>query len=242
MHIAAILSLAFVPQPLLRQPFRAPVARVMLPPLALLNEPDEPLQVKDELKTRFARDEESPPIMRPNAAAQQPAESASPARSTRNEQLLGEIEALQKPKTASAPREKKEVDLNGIQPGWLLVGATSYAVFAALAWQFTVASAEFFEANPMTSSFYVVERLSSVARVVVVAMGALGTGVTAIAGFGQLLLAGRVAMGVASGELDPNAEREDPYGGRKLGELEKMLGFMKGDKNAGLDSDLGKKR
>ena len=39
------------------------------------------------------------------------------------------------------------------------------------------------------SSFYVVARLSSLARVVVIGMGALGAGVTGIAGVGQLLLA-----------------------------------------------------
>ena len=38
-----------------------------------------------------------------------------------------------------------------------------------------------------------------------------------------------------TGELDPNKPRKDPMGGRKLGELEKMLGLMRGDKTAGMD-------
>ena len=42
-----------------------------------------------------------------------------------------------------------------------------------------------------------VARLSSLARVVVIGLGALGTGVTAIAGLGQLLLSVQVAMGEA---------------------------------------------
>ena len=35
-------------------------------------------------------------------------------------------------------------------------------------------------------------------------------------------------------QLDPNAEREDPYGGRKKGEIEKFIGFMQGKKEQGL--------
>ena len=84
----------------------------------------------------------------------------------------------------------------------------------------------------MDSAFYVVARLSGVARVVVVGMGALGTGVSAIASVGQLALAVQVAIGIQKGELDPNKERDDPYGGRKLGELERMLGLMQGNKDA----------
>ena len=36
-------------------------------------------------------------------------------------------------------------------------------------------------------------------------------------------------------QLDPNAERVDPYGGRKKGEIEKFIGFMQGNK----ERDLG---
>ena len=68
---------------------------------------------------------------------------------------------------------------------------------------------------------------------VVVALGSLGTGITGIAALGQLALAKQVQDGISSGELDPNAQRVDPYGGKKKGELEKMLGFMLGDKDAG---------
>ena len=61
---------------------------------------------------------------------------------------------------------------------------------------------------------------------------ALGTGVTCIASLGQLALAVQVYLGIQKGELDPNKERDDPYGGRKLGELERMLGLMQGNKDA----------
>jgi len=145
-----------------------------------------------------------------------------------------EIRALQPEPVAPAP-EKKSIDLNGIQPSMLLLGGASYALFSTLAWQGTNAAGAYFAENPYESSFYVVQRLSSIARVVVVSLGSLGTGITGIAAVGQIALAVQVQLGIAKGELDPNKERIDPYGGRKKGELEKMLGFMLGDKNAGME-------
>ena len=76
-----------------------------------------------------------------------------------------------------------------------------------------------------------VQRLTGIARVIVIGGGSLGTGVTAIAGIGQLALAVQVAIGVAKGELDINKERVDPYSGRKKGELQKMLAMMQGRKD-----------
>ena len=73
-------------------------------------------------------------------------------------------------------------------------------------------------------------RLTSFARVVVVGVAALGSGVTAIAGAGQAALAVKVALGIAAGELDPDAERVDPNGGRKRRELDAMLKMMRGEK------------
>jgi len=151
-----------------------------------------------------------------------------------NQQLLAEIRALQPEPVAPAPK-KEPVDLNGIQPSMLVLGFASYSAFSVLAWQFTNAAATYFAEHPMDDAFYVVARLSGFARVVVMGVGALGTGVTAIAGVGQLALAVQIAIGISKGELDPNKPRKDPMGGRKLGELEKMLGLMRGDKTAGMD-------
>uniref|UniRef100_A0A7S4J421 Uncharacterized protein n=1 Tax=Prymnesium polylepis TaxID=72548 RepID=A0A7S4J421_9EUKA len=196
----------------------------------------EPLaDANDELKVRFDRDYvgETKTTFAQTAVRRDVAEAAAPPLS-QNEVLLTEIRALQ-PKEKKPPPERKPVDLNGINPLFLVLGAASYGTFSYFSWQFTCAAAEYFAEHPMDSAFYVVARLSSLARVVVIGLGALGTGVTAIAGAGQAALAVQVALGVASGELDPKAEREDPYGGRKKGEIEKMIGFMRGNK----ESDLG---
>ncbi|KAL1520068.1 hypothetical protein AB1Y20_023543 [Prymnesium parvum] len=193
----------------------------------------EPLR-DDELKVRFARDVGggTKSSFRPADAAAARREGAPPP--SQNELLLAEIRALQ-PEPLPPPPKKAPVDLNGINPLSLVLGAATYGTFSFFAWQFTLAAAEFFAEHPMDSAFYVVARLSSLARVVVVGLGALGSGVTAIAGAGQLALAVQVAIGIAKGELDPKAERVDPYGGRKKGEIEKFIGFMQGNK----ERDLG---
>jgi len=194
----------------------------------------EPLSdANDELKKRFVSDVgETKTSFAPTAVRPQAAKQEAPL--SQNEMLLAEIRALQ-PEKKAPPPEKKQVDLNGINPLFLVLGATSYGTFSFFAWQFTGAAAQFFAEHPMDSAFYVVARLSSLARVVVIGLGALGSGVTAIAGAGQLALAVQVAIGISNGELDPSAQRVDPYGGRKKGEIEKFIGFMKGNK----ERDLG---
>ena len=202
------------------------------------------LDMEDDLKPRFSRsDDEGPKTSFTPDAAAAAATTGSAARPstnelTANQQLLEEIRALQ-PAEVPPPPERQPVDLNGIEPVNLLIGAASYGVFATLAWLFTGASAEYFAEHPMDSAFYVVARLSGVARVVVVGMGALGTGVATIASVGQLALAVQVWLGIQKGELDPKKERIDPYGGRKAGDLERMLGLMQGNKDAGGSSTGG---
>ena len=222
--LLASLAFAFSPQPHI---CRAPATR---PTVHVIAE----LEVRDELKARFARDEDDGPktAFAPDAmpaAVKKPKPAAGS-----NEALLEEIRALQ-PKTLPPAPVKQQVDLNGISPWFLILGAASYGACSVLAYQFTLGATEMFNnapANP--DQFYVVERLSTVARYVVIAMGALGSTVTAIASVGQLLLCVQVVIGIASGELDPKAKRVDPYGGRKQGQLEKMLRLMLGDKAAGL--------
>jgi len=193
-----------------------------------------PLAPKDDLKPRFGRgDSETKTSFKatPPAAARKTEAVATPAK---NEELLAEIRALQ-PEVREPRAERAPVDLNGIKPQFLLLGAASYGIASALGWQFTVNAAQFFENHPMDDgAFYVVARLSSVARAVVVAMAALGTGVTAIASFGQFALLAQLMDGIQKGELDPTKERVDPYGGRKQGQLDKMLRLMLGDKMAGM--------
>lgn len=51
---------------------------------------------------------------------------------------------------------------------------------------------------------------------------------TGIAAIGQLALAIQISIGIAKGELDPNAPRVLPGGERKIGELERLFKLMQG--------------
>ena len=187
---------------------------------------EAPLDMRDDLKIGFSRGSDEGP--KRSFAPDKPVEVVkAPDPTTINEQLRAEIEALM-PAEKPAPPENKPVDLNGIKPRDLLIGAGTYAIVCFLAIQFTQASANFFnEHPPRETDFYFVQRFTGLARVVVVACGALGAGVTGIASVGQALLSVQVAIGIAKGELDPNAERVLPNPEKKL-EIEKMFSMMSG--------------
>jgi len=179
-------------------------------------------------KTSFLPDiERASTVPEAHAAADEASQAVAPLGAASNEELLAEIRAMM-PKAAGPAPEKVPIDLNGIKPTDLLIGAGSYLIVCVLAWQFTLNAGEYFAQHPMESSFYVVARLSSLARVIVIGMGALGAGVTGIAGVGQLLLAVQVAIGIAKGELDPTAERKLRPNEAKQGDVSKLIEMMKG--------------
>lgn len=202
-----------------------PAARPRCNQVRLLLEP--PLEPRDELKVGFSRgDEDGPKTSFAPTAPPTALQDLPPPKSV-NEQLLEEIQALMPPEKPLPP-ESKPVDLNGIKPRDLMIGATTYAVVCFAAIQFMLASATYFATHPISETdVYFVQRLSSLARVVVVGMAALGSGVTGIASLGQALLAVQVSVAIAKGELDPNAVRELPEGRKKL-EFEKVFAMMTG--------------
>ena len=214
--------------PLLRAPPRSGVV------FAVLEQPDE-LKSRfarddgDNIKTAFVPDAASPAAQAAKAAKEEPSANAK---------LLAEIRALQPEPIAPAP-EKKKIDLNGIYPRELLIGTISYGIFSTFAWKFTTSTADYFSANEVETSFYVVQRLSSIARVVLVSLGSLGTGITFFAAMGQLLLAIQVSIGISKGELDPTKERDDPWGANRKDQLSKLWGFMQGDAKAGTETKRG---
>ena len=181
-------------------------------------------QPNDDLKIGFSRGDDEGP--KKSFAPNKKRPETAPKK-TVNEELMEEIQALMPPEKP-APKEAKPVDLNGIKPRDLLIGATTYFVVCYAAIQFMLGSADYFAAHPIaTTDFYFVQRLSSLARVIVVGMAALGSGVTGIAALGQLALAVQIQVGISKGELDPDAPRVLEEGRKQL-ELEKVFALMTG--------------
>ena len=177
--------------------------------------PEEP---NDALKVIFSREPNMPENFLPQETTPK----------SKNQALIDEIQSLMPDQKPTKP-ETQAVDLNGITPTDLLIGASSYLCVALLAWQFTSAAGEYFALREIDTSVYYVARLTSLVRAVVVGMGALGAGITTIAGLGQLALAVHVSMLISQGELDPTAERKLPQGGRKMGETERLFRMMRGE-------------
>ena len=94
-------------------------------------------------------------------------------------------------------------NLNGVNP--VVTGVASVVALAAAfgLWQATTSLGVFFATHPVDSDWYVVQRSTAVFRNVAMGLVSLGTGFCFVTGLGILLLTGRVAVGVAKGELDP---------------------------------------
>lgn len=100
----------------------------------------------DELKVRFSRGDDE---IRTSFLPKEPARSATaeaekptpPGGS--NEQLIAEIRALMPEEIPPAP-EKEPINLNGIKPTDLLIGAAAYGFTCWASWQFTNTAGQFF--------------------------------------------------------------------------------------------------
>jgi hypothetical protein len=99
---------------------------------------------------------------------------------------------------------RKQIDLNGINPFFILVGATFPALLSVLCWQFTVYAGEHFAVDLTRNDLYFVRRAAGIARQVVVGGSALGTGIFGVNALGLVLLSGRIAFGIVTRELDPS--------------------------------------
>jgi hypothetical protein len=95
-------------------------------------------------------------------------------------------------------------NLNGVNPLIALAGSLFALTSAAALWYLTQYLATYFAMHPVVETdFYFVSRVSSVFRNVVMGLVSLASGFFGVTGVGILLLAARVAYGVAMGELDP---------------------------------------
>lgn len=110
---------------------------------------------------------------------------------------------------SSANRGKvpaKIEDLNGVNPLKPLFFSIVPAGMAVAGWLLSAYLTDHFAVTLLDSDVYAVKRFAIVTRNLVVGIATLGTAFCAAVSVGLLLLAGRVAIGVARGELDPNLD------------------------------------
>jgi Protein of unknown function (DUF3082) len=102
-------------------------------------------------------------------------------------------------------------NLNGVNPIVALLGATFALACAFGLWTATYALAEYFALHPIDDGgFYIVTRVTAVSRNIVMGIVSLASGFFGVTGLGILLLAVRVAYGVATNELDPTPIKQNP--------------------------------
>merc|ERR1712187_414682 len=76
-------------------------------------------------------------------------------------------------------------------------------------WVLTQSSAEWFLTHPIETEFYPVQRLGIAFQTAVVGLSSLAAGIFGFSALGILLLGLQVAVGVATGELDPNKKSDE---------------------------------
>lgn len=129
---------------------------------------------------------------------------------------LAEDIAEQKAAVGTVPTEEQKqiqretVDLNGIDPIACLAGAVPTAALSYGFWTFTGSAAEWFVEHPIETEFYPAQRLGIAFQTALVGLSSLAAGIFGFTALGIFLLGVRVALGVASGELDPAKESDEP--------------------------------
>ena len=105
---------------------------------------------------------------------------------------------------------RKEEDLNGIQPTKPFAFAGVSALMCFILWKISVYMAGHFAVQFLDPDVtaYPVQRFAVFSRNIVVGVSTLGAGFSGIITLGLILLGGRVGLGVASGELDPNNPKD----------------------------------
>lgn len=140
----------------------------------------------------------------------------------------GKVREVDIPVQEVAPLLGYTEDLQGVNPLLVFGGAGFVLASAGGMWALTTWLASQFALHPLPEdTFYVIVRVATVVRTAVVGGTALGSGIFFMTGVGLLLLSGRVAVGVASGELDMNAPQTLARKGLTVDEqLEKMKRLM----------------
>eukprot|EP00614_Pseudopedinella_elastica_P011930 CAMPEP_0172596480 /NCGR_PEP_ID=MMETSP1068-20121228/16291_1 /TAXON_ID=35684 /ORGANISM="Pseudopedinella elastica, Strain CCMP716" /LENGTH=232 /DNA_ID=CAMNT_0013395529 /DNA_START=44 /DNA_END=742 /DNA_ORIENTATION=- len=176
----------------------------------------------EEGKFKDAKDELSGPKFRTTLDEDDAGPTATAGRSVRrrrarmNDRLAAEIAELEQalpiresevPEQKVAPIMGYKEDLVQINPIFALLGSGFLGAVAYGSWEGTQWLANFFGTHPLDEdTFYVVQRIATVVRTVVVASVALFAGIAGMTGMGLFALGLRVTAGTLTGEFKADSK------------------------------------
>jgi hypothetical protein len=179
----------------------------------MLADDDDFVSLKDDIpkqfKVRSLDEDEKERKEAERLASKITASQSTPRSATFGSVTIEELKAkMAKVEATKSPSQKvlqrKEEDLNGIQPLTPLAFSAVAAAMALVGWQLTIYMSGHFAVDFLDSEYYPIQRFAIVSRNIVVGITTLGTAFSGIISLGLVLLSARVTMGVAKGELDPN--------------------------------------
>ena|ERR1711871_151819 len=156
---------------------------------------------------------------------------------------IDDLNARMQKSSVNQPRslklERREEDLNGIEPYKpfqfsLVAGFMAYA-----GWQLTIYMTDNFGVSLLDSEFYPVQRFTIVARNIIIGLTTIFSSFSACIALGLVGLGVAVSIGVAKGELDPTVERKDTQlSEEKLGQIQTITDVF--NSLSGADKDSSK--
>ena len=105
--------------------------------------------------------------------------------------------------------ERREEDLNGIEPYKPFQFSLVAGFMAYTAWKLTIYMTENFGISLLDSEYYPIQRFTIVARNIIIGLTTIFASFSGCIAIGLIGLGIAVSIGVAKGELDPTVERKD---------------------------------
>ena len=212
------------------------------------------LEFKDDFPRRFKLKETDPNTLRAGTTQSTLIEEKSQRQSTTEKQPTGaifgslsidDLNARMQQSSVTQPKplnlERKEEDLNGIEPYKPFQFSLVAAFMAFIGWKFTIYMTENFGVSLLDSEFYPVQRFAIVARNVIIGLSTIFASFSGCIALGLVGLGIVVSIGVAKGELDPTLERKDTQlSEEKIGQIQTITDMFTSLR--GTDDDASKSK
>ena len=205
-----------------------------------VNSMEGKLELKDDFPKRFKVAETDPNEIRREAVRKaaeerqktQKEEGSSVDTTTTAGAIFGslnidDLNSRMQESTVNQPRplklERKEEDLNGIEPYKPFQFSVVAGFMAYVGWKLTIYMTDNFGVSLLDSEYYPVQRFTIVARNIIIGLTTIFASFSGCIAIGLIGLGIAVSIGVAKGELDPTVERKDTQlSEEKLGQIQSI--------------------